>query len=120
MRAENDWMHRVDRRRRSWSDASGAAEADRYLSGLVDDDGDFALAAAVAEHALEFGRVFLDVDIFESNVPPCIVVPGGLRVGSSVLAEDVDHGSIVRQGSDPLNWNDHRRRRGSFCFSCRC
>jgi len=29
-------------------------------------------------------------------MPPCIVVTGGLRVGSRVLAEDLDHPSIVR------------------------
>jgi hypothetical protein len=32
-------------------------------------------------------------------VPPFMILPGGLRVGSGVLAEDVDHLLIVRLAS---------------------
>jgi hypothetical protein len=77
------------------SDPSGPAESDRHPI-VVDDDRHGATALAVAQHALEFGRVFLDVDVLERDMPPLIVVTGGLRVGSSVLAKDVDHGLIVR------------------------
>jgi hypothetical protein len=77
------------------SDASSSAESDRHPI-VVDDDGHGAAALAVAEHALELRGVFLDVDVLERDMPPLIVVTGGLRVGSSVLAEDVDHALIVR------------------------
>ena len=74
--------------------ASGAPEAD-LDAVAVDDHRHGAAAFAVGEHALQLGRVFLDVDVFDRNVPPLIVSPGGLRVGSGVLAEDVDHAVIV-------------------------
>jgi hypothetical protein len=72
------------------SDASRAAEADRDLVA-VHDHRHRAAALAEAEHALQFGGVLLDVDVFDLNVPPLIVVPGGSRVGSGVLAENRDH-----------------------------
>jgi len=71
-------------------DASGAAEPDRHAI-VLDDDRHRTPPIAVPEHALQVGRVLLDVDVFERNVPPLIVGPGGLRVGSGVFAEDVDH-----------------------------
>jgi hypothetical protein len=49
-------------------------------------------AFAVAEHALERCRILLDVQILDRDVPPIKVFTGGLRVGSSVLAEDQDLG----------------------------
>src|SRR5215471_4783517 len=73
-------------------DASGAAETNRDLVAF-DDDRHGAPAAAVGEHALKLGGVLLDVDVLERDVPPLIIGPGGLRVGSGVLAEDVDHGA---------------------------
>jgi len=76
------------------SDPSGAAEADGHLP-VLDDDGDGAPAGAVLEHPREIGGVLLDVDVLERDVPPLIVFTGGLRVGSSVLAEDLNHVSIV-------------------------
>ena len=85
-----------ERRTGARSDASSAAEPDRHLVA-VDDDRNLALAAAEGQHLFQIGRVLLDVDVFELNVPPLIVVTGGLRVGSRVLAENVDHESIVRR-----------------------
>jgi hypothetical protein len=70
--------------------ASGAAEADRDLVA-VDDHRHGAAAVAVVEHPLQLGGMLLDVDVLERNVPPLKVVPGGLRIGSGVFAEDVDH-----------------------------
>lgn len=46
------------------------------------------------EHALEFRGMFLDVEVLERDLPPLVVVTGGLRVGSGVLAEDVDHAHL--------------------------
>jgi hypothetical protein len=79
---------------RSGSDPSGPAEADRHLA-VVDDDRDGAAAFAELEHARELRGVLLDVDVLELDMPPCIVVTGGLRVGSRVLAENLDHHPIV-------------------------
>jgi hypothetical protein len=82
------------------SDASGAAEPDRHVLA-VDDHRHRAPALAETEHPLEVGFVLLDVDVFEFYVPPLMVLPGGCRVGSSVLAEDGDHAFIVRSGRGP-------------------
>jgi hypothetical protein len=81
-------------------DASGAAEPDRDAI-VLDDHRHRTSALAVAEHALQLRRVLLDVDVFERNVPPLIVGPGGLRVGSGVFAEDVDHIGIVWRHCQP-------------------
>ena len=81
------------------SHASGPAEADRHLP-VFDDDWHGAAAEAVLEHPLEIGWILLDVDVLERSVPPLIIVTGGLRVGSSVLAEDVNHESIFRVSLD--------------------
>jgi hypothetical protein len=89
------------------SDPSGAAEADRDLVA-VDDYRHRAAAVAEAEHPLQFRRVLLDVDVFERDMPPIEVLPGGLRVGSSVLAEDRDHPAIVRS---PLTGSAEASRR---------
>ena len=78
--------------------ASSAAEPDGHLS-VLDDDRHRAPLVAVLQHALQRCGVLLDVDVFERNVPPLIIGPGGLRVGSGVFAEDVDHGSIVADHS---------------------
>ena len=83
------------------SHPSRAAEADRHIPIVLDDDGNPALTLAVRQHPVEIGLVLLDVDVLERDVPPLIVVTGGLRVGSGVLAEDVDHGSIVRRPGRP-------------------
>jgi hypothetical protein len=92
-----------------FSDSSGTAETDRHLIA-VDDHRHGAAAVGVAQHPLEIGGLLLDVDVFERNMPPFIVVTGGSSVGSSVLAVDRDHPSIVRGqtptrrmwGSDPF------------------
>lgn len=76
------------------SDASGAAETDGHLVA-VDDHRHGAAPLAVPEHALEIAGVLLDVDVVDFNVPPLIVVPGGSRVGSGVLAEDGNHLPIL-------------------------
>jgi hypothetical protein len=71
-------------------DPSGAAEPDRNLI-VVDDHRNGAAPLAVLEHALELNGVLFDVEVLERNVPPLIIVTGGLRVGSSVLAVNRDH-----------------------------
>jgi hypothetical protein len=88
------------RARRAGSDASGTAKPNRHLFS-VNDDGHGPLAFAEPEHPLEFGGVFLDVHIIERDMPPLIVVPGGSRVGSSVLAEDGDHAANCNGGQTP-------------------
>ena len=71
---------------------SGAAgEPDRHLL-TIHDDRHLAAAFAVAQHLLEVRRVFLDVDVLEPDTPPFVVLTGGQRVGSRVLAEDQDLG----------------------------
>ena len=82
------------RARRAISDASCAAEPDRHLVAF-DDHGHRSTAFAITEHPLQLLRILLDVDVFKVDVPPLIVGPGGLRVRSSVLAEDRDHLSIL-------------------------
>ena len=64
-----------DRRRRS-SDPSSTAETDGHLIA-IDNDRHRATAAAVAKHAVELRRVLLDVDVFERDMPPDIVLTGG-------------------------------------------
>src|SRR6478609_6333966 len=70
--------------------ASGAPKADGHTA-VFDDDRDTALAFAVLEHQREARRILLDVHELERNLPPLIVVTGGLRVRSRVLAEDEHH-----------------------------
>ena len=82
-------------RRTGASHPSRPAEADRHLL-VVDDHRHAALAFGVAEHPLQLRGAFLDVDVLERDLPPLMVFPGGLGVGSGVLAEDVDHPVIVR------------------------
>src|ERR1043166_7901903 len=93
---------------RGASHASGAAEADRHLA-VFDDHRHGAAPFRVAEHALERRRVSLDVQVRDREMPPLIVVTGGLRVGSRVLAENLDHSLIVLV-VPPLTQN--RRGRG--------
>jgi hypothetical protein len=88
------------------SDSSRAAEADRHLIAVNNHRHD-AAPLAEPEHPLELRRVLLDVDELERNMPPLKVVTGGLRIRSSLFAEDVDHGPLshqrrprVRPGSD--------------------
>jgi hypothetical protein len=66
---------------------SGAAKTDRHLA-VFDDHRHVTAAFAVDEHALERRRILLDVQILDRDAPPIKVFTGGLRVGSSVLAED--------------------------------
>jgi hypothetical protein len=72
---------------RAASDSSRAAEADGH-GAVLDDDRDAPLALRHLKHPLEVGRVPLDVEILERDVPPGVVLTGGFRVGSSVFAED--------------------------------
>jgi hypothetical protein len=81
---------RTDRR----SDASSATETHRHFA-VFDNHGNRTAAVAEAEHALEPDRVFLDIDVFDVDMPPLVVVTGGLRVGSRVLSEDVHHSPIL-------------------------
>ena len=104
------------------SDASGAAESDRDAVA-VHNYRHRASSVGVLEHALQAGGIPLDVDVLELNVPPLIVGPGGLRVGSGVLPEDVNHTRIVRgqtayesrKGSDPLRFVVVIGRRNVIC-----
>src|SRR5262249_30118770 len=89
-------------------DASRAAEADRH-GAVVHDHRNGASALGEAEHALELRRILLDVDVLERHVPPLTILPGGLRIRSSVLAKNRDHPPIVK-GPGP----SARRRRGSW------
>jgi len=75
------------------SDPSGAAEADSNLVA-VDDDRYFPASLAVAEHPLEFRRVVLDVDVLERDAAALIIVAGGLRIRTRVLAEDREAAAI--------------------------
>jgi hypothetical protein len=69
--------------------ASSTAEADRHFT-VVDNHGNEPFPARVLEHLLERGRVLLDVEVLNRNVPLLIILTGGLRVGSRVFAEDHD------------------------------
>src|SRR5213592_648691 len=77
-------------------DTSGAAKPDGHVS-LVHDDGHGATTVAETEHPLELAGTLLDVDVFDLDMPPLVVVTGGLRVGSGVLAENVDHTSTLQR-----------------------
>jgi hypothetical protein len=48
----------------------------------------------VLEHPRERVAVLLHVVVCEGHVPPFVLVTGGGRVGSGVLAVDVDHGDL--------------------------
>jgi hypothetical protein len=78
------------------SDASGAAESDDDLSA-VDDDRD-APAAGEVDHALELDRIFLNVDVSEGDLALRVVLTGRGRVGSGVLAEDLDAALLQSHG----------------------
>jgi hypothetical protein len=76
---------------------SGTAETDCHAT-LFDDDRDLAFASCQSQHPLQFGRVFLDVDITKRNVPLLVILTGGCGVGSSVFAKNLDvvcHTSIL-------------------------
>ena len=70
---------------------SRSSESDRHTAIVGDDDRDRAAALAERQHPVEVGVVLLDVDILERDLPPLVVVTGGLRVRSRILAEDVNH-----------------------------
>ncbi len=74
------------------SDTSGAAESNLDLAVLFD-HGHGAAAEGELEHALQRGVILFDVDVLERDVPPLIVVTGGLCIGSTVLAVDLHHAS---------------------------
>ena len=70
------------------SHPSRAAEADGDLP-FLDDDGDLA-ASGEGDHPLELFLVGFDVDVNERNLALRVVLTGRGRVGSGVLAEDLD------------------------------
>jgi hypothetical protein len=76
------------------SDASGSAEADRDLAAVLDYHRHQTASARVVEHSVERCCVFLDVYEFERDVPPLVIVTGGLRMRSTVLPEDFNHHSL--------------------------
>jgi hypothetical protein len=90
---DDDWK----RRDRAALHASRAAEPDDYLS-VLDDDGDLA-AAGEGDHPVELLLVGFDVDVDEGDPALRVVLTGRGRVGSRVLAEDLDavrfHGSLL-------------------------
>jgi hypothetical protein len=69
------------------SDASRAAEADSHRV-ILDDDRHAALTFGELQHPLEVGGVLLDLEVFERDMPPGVILTGGFGVGSGVLAED--------------------------------
>ena len=81
---------------RQRSDPSSAAEADGHLLA-IDDHWHLPAPLAEAEHPLEGGLVLFDVDVLELHTAPGVVRTGRLRVGSGILAEDVDHRDIVQR-----------------------
>jgi hypothetical protein len=93
---EQDGLHDV-RSHGARLDPSSAAETDCDLV-VLDDHRHGATPVGVAEHPLKLRRVLLDVDVLERDMPPLIVVTGGLRVRSGVFAEDVNHPAIVSAG----------------------
>src|SRR5450759_2493054 len=74
-------------------DASRAAEPDRHFVA-VEDDRYVPAPPGHGEHPIERRSILLDVDVLELDTPPDMVLTGGQRVGSRVLAEDADHGSL--------------------------
>jgi hypothetical protein len=73
---------------------SRAAKTHGHFS-VLDDDGNRTAAVAEAEHPLEPDRIFLDVDVFDLDMPPLVLITGGLCVGSSILPEDIHHLPIL-------------------------
>ena len=69
-------------------DPSGPTETDRHLSAL-EDDRHFP-ASRERDHPLELFLVGLDVDVDERNLALRVVLTGRGRVGSGVLAENLD------------------------------
>ena len=90
---------------RGRSDASGSAEADRDLAAALDDDRHQPASARVLEHSIELCYVFLDVDECERDVPPLVIVTGGLGVGSTVLPEDLNHRSPRSSAHESAQFN---------------
>jgi hypothetical protein len=89
-------------RRTGGSHASGSSEADRDLS-VLEDDRDVS-AARELDHALELFLVLFDVQVPDVVLPPREVLTGRGRVGSGVLAEDLDalrsaHIAIIQNSS---------------------
>jgi hypothetical protein len=77
---------------------SGSAESDRHRA-ILDDDGDLPLTFGMLEHSRKVGRVLLDIDVFERDVPPGVLLTGGFRVGSGVLPENQNrHTGILLRG----------------------
>src|SRR2546428_9183228 len=81
--------------RRAPLHSSRSSKSDRHAAIVGDDDRDRAAALAEGQHPVEVGAALLDVDVLERDLPPLVVVTGGLRVRSRILAEDVNHRSIV-------------------------
>jgi hypothetical protein len=75
-------------------DPSRSAKPDRDLA-FVDDHRHRASPVGEPEHPLELVRFLLDVDVFDLDMPPLVIVTGGSGVRSTVLAEDDDHLPIV-------------------------
>jgi len=55
-----------------------------------DDHGHLTAALGVAEHTLEIGLLFLDVEVLDMKSASGVVLTGRQGVGSGVLAEDLD------------------------------
>jgi hypothetical protein len=49
----------------------------------------------VLQHHRQRRLVFLDVEVLDVAMPPLVIVTGGLRVGSTILAENLHHDAIL-------------------------
>ena len=78
----------IEAPRRGALHPSGPAEADGDLAAF-DDDRDPAIAGE-ADHPVELLLVLLDIDVGERDPALRVVLTGRDRVGSGVLAEDLD------------------------------
>ena len=77
---------------RGRSDVSGSAvEPDGHLAAVLDDDRHQPASARQAEHSLEIGCVLLDVYECEQDMPPLVIVTGGLRMRSTHFPVDFNH-----------------------------
>jgi hypothetical protein len=97
---------------RAASYTSSTAEADRHRS-VLDDDGHATLAFSELQHPFEIGCVLLDLEVFERNVPPGVILTGGFRVRSRVFTEDQDRHAAIVSGVAVKYFTYARRRRGS-------
>jgi len=101
------------------SNPSRATEPDGDRPSL-DDDWHSSLAVGEPEHTRHAGRVPLDVDVVDWNLPPGEILTGRQRIGSGVLPEDQD-GLIahwLRIARNALRFNPVCRPAGRRLTAC--